>query len=198
MKFIEKLSSRKFWLLILLTGFCMGVVDAQNADVKSSISYEQKLNDLSLFSDNAANLFEQLVDGAPNAVFFRKEQDELLPGEYVRPGGEVSALYAEGYPQILDLLDAFPQHANTIQLIQMKWDGRSGLFSDQKNALIKQLGTMENLEFFLIQMEENSNAKMNSAPADLRNEADHLQKLFMQNEMHESIEIIYRILQPAQ
>jgi len=57
---------------------------------------------------------------------------------------------------------------------------------------------MENLEFFLIQMEENSNAKMNSAPADLRNEADHLQKLFMQNEMHESIEIIYRILQPAQ
>lgn len=198
MKYIMKLFSRKLGLLILLAGFGVGVLNAQNDNSNPAISYEEKVKDLSEHSEVAAQGFERLVDGAPDAVFFVKEQNELLPREHMRKDGAVSVLYADSYDQILSLVKMFPQHMNTIQLIRIKWDGQPVMEWKDREELMKYFSAMESLEYFVIQKENPAPAEMKNHSSDLKGEADHLQNLLHQYEMQDKIEIIYRTLQPAQ
>ena len=198
MKYLMTIFCRRFGLLVLLSGIWVFVLNAQNDNSSPPISYEQKVKDLSDYSEVAARGFERLIDGAPDAVFFVEERNELLPREYMRKDGAVSVLYANSYDQILSLVKMFPQHMNTIQLIRIKWDGQPVMEWKDREELMKYFSAMESLEYFVIQKENPAPAEMKNHSSDLKGEADHLQNLLHQYEMQDKIEIIYRTLQPAQ
>ncbi len=101
----------------------MGLGFQSRAQEMEVMAYQDKVSSLRSQSENAADLFTQLIDGASNSIFIDRENGQ--PAEYVRPGGVVNILQADSPRQVSRLIKAFPQYRETIEVIDIKWDGRS-------------------------------------------------------------------------
>jgi len=207
--------------LLLLSLILLAVsVQAQDVSIRDAISFQEKKESFAKQSDNAARLFDQLIDGAPNAIFFRLDsKGEIEPGDigsldlsekdigsHIRPEGVVSSLHAQFPDEALKLLDImrtsenenYKKHLSTIRVIRMKWDGKSSFQNWSpdsdigKRILAEVLPKMESLEYIFVQVRPGADKKQS---VEVIQKLDELMKAY---EPDHEIQVLYRFLEPAQ
>lgn len=185
--------------LLLLSLILLAVrVQAQDISIRDAISFQEKRESIAKESENAARLFDELIDGAPNAIFTIEEANEPEANiNRTREGENILAIIA-GFPdEALKLLDVmltdkrFEGQLEHVRLISVKWDGESSFdyWKDHLEKLKKSFEQMKSLEYFFVQFYETGSEERERKAMEM---LSSLSEILKHTGMHENVEILFR------